>query len=734
MGPFPRFLVALLVVLIPSVPFAQAQSGRWVQHPSVSPVGSSYKHAIGTSLILYAADSSNVVRVFDLQRHTWVDHLVPTRLPWRGSASAGSTVAMVWNDSLLAAYSSISGTLGWTVHPRPLFNNWPEGYGSAHDMAWFVSDNTFWVFDGTDATWRAHAYTPPSGATSVWVVAEKDYLLLRVVGPFGSGENSYVAYSHEQRAFLDIPGRDVEYTSLDGGFLSYPTTIGLSSYTVSGYSARTGTIATTSVQGRPGPLVKQKDAVTRWVSTAMLTYSEPITGGYRVHAIGFDARRGAFRRVSFDFTDPNVGGEVRGYGGEFGVFAVRDHGNGDVVDHWVYSGRTGDFTSYRTPLDYHGTYDLPHVSAGGSVYLGYGRRRALGYDLAGVRYAWDTIPLHPFDPFPPFASRAFGDRWLAFGLRPASDSLWLYSYSGETNVFPVMIRRAPGSDAFTAGRNTFAHMVQTAGIASRLYVYSAIRNQWWEFDCGNQQYAALQAFSSYAELRLPGGNRSVIYDAATGQQFVLPMVPSPFENYGIWDSSYVIWTHTGRVMGYSPSAHGWSEIQTNILTARQGTGAIQCFGRYGGANNWVLTYNGLRNSFVELTLTPAQGNQLVRTGSATALLVTTTGYLFAFDPDLPTEVQPGGTAELPREPVLSQNYPNPFNPSTEVEFVLPRRGRAVLEVFDILGRQVRTLLDETRDAGTHAVQFEAAGFPSGVYFCRLTAGGVVRTTKMMLLR
>jgi hypothetical protein len=88
---------------------------------------------------------------------------------------------------------------------------------------------------------------------------------------------------------------------------------------------------------------------------------------------------------------------------------------------------------------------------------------------------------------------------------------------------------------------------------------------------------------------------------------------------------------------------------------------------------------------------------------------------------------------------LRQNVPNPFNPSTSIEFYLPGSSRVRLDVFDVTGRLVSTLLDENRPAGTHSVEWngsDPAGRPaaSGVYFYRLVAGKDALTRKMILLR
>ena len=89
---------------------------------------------------------------------------------------------------------------------------------------------------------------------------------------------------------------------------------------------------------------------------------------------------------------------------------------------------------------------------------------------------------------------------------------------------------------------------------------------------------------------------------------------------------------------------------------------------------------------------------------------------------------------IPTEYFLSQNYPNPFNPSTTIKYGLPEGCRVNLEVYDLLGQKVATLVDEVQDAGYKSVQFECSGLGSGTYLYRLNAGSAVRTRKMLLLR
>jgi len=89
---------------------------------------------------------------------------------------------------------------------------------------------------------------------------------------------------------------------------------------------------------------------------------------------------------------------------------------------------------------------------------------------------------------------------------------------------------------------------------------------------------------------------------------------------------------------------------------------------------------------------------------------------------------------LPSEFSLDQNYPNPFNPTTIINYSLPKSAFVKLIVYDVLGRVIKTLVDEEKSAGNYSVQFNGSNLSSGVYFYRLTAGNFISTKKLVLLK
>ncbi|MFZ5979679.1 MAG: T9SS type A sorting domain-containing protein [Candidatus Zixiibacteriota bacterium] len=99
-----------------------------------------------------------------------------------------------------------------------------------------------------------------------------------------------------------------------------------------------------------------------------------------------------------------------------------------------------------------------------------------------------------------------------------------------------------------------------------------------------------------------------------------------------------------------------------------------------------------------------------------------------------TAVIDGEEGMVPTSFALNQNYPNPFNPSTTIEFSLPSASDVKLEIFNIIGQKVMTLVDGNLSAGSHSYEFDASGQPSGIYFYRLTHEKGSDTKKMVLVK
>ena len=92
------------------------------------------------------------------------------------------------------------------------------------------------------------------------------------------------------------------------------------------------------------------------------------------------------------------------------------------------------------------------------------------------------------------------------------------------------------------------------------------------------------------------------------------------------------------------------------------------------------------------------------------------------------------TPKLPNQFALSQNYPNPFNPSTQISYTLAKPSIVTLNIYNLLGQQIATLVNDKNEPGEHSISWNALNIPSGVYFYRIVAGDFVQTKKMVLIK
>lgn len=92
------------------------------------------------------------------------------------------------------------------------------------------------------------------------------------------------------------------------------------------------------------------------------------------------------------------------------------------------------------------------------------------------------------------------------------------------------------------------------------------------------------------------------------------------------------------------------------------------------------------------------------------------------------------TVNKPTEFSLLQNFPNPFNPTTKIKYSISSSAKITIKVFDVLGREIKTLLDEYKDTGTYEIEFDGSELTSGLYFYKIISGNKTETRKMMLVR
>ena len=173
----------------------------------------------------------------------------------------------------------------------------------------------------------------------------------------------------------------------------------------------------------------------------------------------------------------------------------------------------------------------------------------------------------------------------------------------------------------------------------------------------------------------------------------------------------------------APDHKLWIGVNDDIST--QGGGVYSFDG-----TTWTL-YT-VENSFVPYDIIGAVFAD--KNGNKYFALSQPRGGLAIFNENGITSVNSPVEQILPTSLLLYQNYPNPFNPTTTISFQLPSAGHVTLKVFDVLGREVTTLVNEQKPAGSYKVKFDAINLSSGTYFYRLQTNDFTQTKKLILIR
>jgi photosystem II stability/assembly factor-like uncharacterized protein len=213
-------------------------------------------------------------------------------------------------------------------------------------------------------------------------------------------------------------------------------------------------------------------------------------------------------------------------------------------------------------------------------------------------------------------------------------------------------------------------------------------------------------------------------------------------NLNIWESRDVFFIdyQNGFLLEsnklYKTTDGGTTWVQNQSLTGF----SISELSTYKDSTIFIIGYKTYRSidggenwfEFTELNGTRLTGLSLLNSGFGFA--VGELGLIMKYFDDSITFNPPSGEYINPDNFYLYQNYPNPFNPTTKIRYSVPQTSTVHIKVYDVLGNEISTFVNEEKPAGEYEVEFNGSGLPSGVYFCQLRAENYIKTIKMLLLK
>lgn len=273
---------------------------------------------------------------------------------------------------------------------------------------------------------------------------------------------------------------------------------------------------------------------------------------------------------------------------------------------------------------------------------------------------------------------------------------------------PVYVLAVYNGNLIAGGAFTEAGGMSASGIAS----WDGIR--WSSVGSGVNQ--TVRALTAYGGNLIAGG-----WFTSAGTTDV--------SRIASWNDS--TWSQLGSGMNgtvHSLTVHDGSLIAGGAFTTVDGMSASR-IASWDGIS-WSPLGSGVNGNVTILTV---YDGDLIAGGEFTIAGNRVSPYLARWHRE-PTDVELVEPTSLPRDFMLHQNYPNPFNPIAEISFSIPEAADVRLDIFNVMGQQVTTLVNWRCEAGDHAVTWDAAGVSSGIYFYRLQANEFAATKKMVLLR
>jgi photosystem II stability/assembly factor-like uncharacterized protein len=219
---------------------------------------------------------------------------------------------------------------------------------------------------------------------------------------------------------------------------------------------------------------------------------------------------------------------------------------------------------------------------------------------------------------------------------------------------------------------------------------------------------------------------------------VLGVTPYILENVAIRDSIAIATSLRGEVFVSKNFGRTWVMHELGVMDDLYGVALdSQHHGIVVTGSGGVFTTSNLGTSWKnENSATANWLYDVCYVNPDTAIMVGVASTILQLNSPGPTnvEIDPLSQSAIPGDFVLHQNFPNPFNPTTVISYRLPANTFMTLKVYDLLGREVGTLISKHEIAGFHKVIFNAGNLPSGVYFYRIEAGNYVDTKKFILLK
>ena len=720
-------IVSLLCLL--HIQNAIAQQTVWIEQLLPQTMSGNALANRGDDVLVFTRNYADVIYFFDTNLNSWTEINFGSQQTFQKVLASGKT-AVAYSDDYIIGYSSILSQWdtvkyeGNVIDPNGVGIS--KGFGCGDLLAYVVTDaNIFYVFDAELAQWQEYDYgivVNASGTNRFWAA---DVYAGAIFVRNGTDLAKNIAYSIITHSFAEQDqGGWYYYTDniMHGGYVApWGDAVTIQKYF--GYSAYTNQFTDVTF-----PVSLNTLHFSTSVPYTSLPYLEDIyifTCGYivgdqfnrDVTLRSYSTKTGTWYPYSFSY-DPNIQSGPAWYGG--GSFSLaKYYYDADLsVSVWKFYGNSGTYIGENTNL--FGSQAV--FIRGGKVSVGWGEHNLWFHNFENGS---TKNEYHTPNPNLYFVGGLGAENYCCiFRAKTDSDTMRVFFFNSTTNKLHSILTYKLTTSNPSATPRVYGY--RTGGPNNEIIFYSEEKDT-IVIHNAPQSYGSLTAHNFLIAHTL--GSSFTLFDANTCQ-----LHEKNFQIVGgLFLGDSLLFTKNGNyeLVAYSGITKNWTTQQTDqVINALNigdeiGIGASVNFAKYWG-------YSAYNDTYYELV---PEGNWLSpwsMAGGKTAIVIRD-DRVYAFSPGNVNPVE----EELINHPIkysLSQNYPNPFNPSTNIQYAISSRQLVTIKVYDILGNELATLVNEEKPAGSYKVIWNAFNFPSGVYFYQIKAGDFIQTKKMILLK
>ena len=720
-----------LFALFPEHTFSQ--TGRWLIFNTRYFGHGDKLYACGSTCAVFTTEYADSLLIFDARKSEVLSVKFPTAQTFRYAKAKGSLVMAYseGNTKYLVGYSSVTGTLDTLQYAGDVMSDGPYApfisFGCGERIAFFVSDQMFYVFDAQIGHWLSYDYQRPPNYENGAYSLQSDCVVFSLAE--GGGQRIDVAYSAYTKSFNRLEKGAIVREGLKHGFADVYFNPDNKIYTAVGYSAFDNqfdafsfTLNESDYLGISSTFVKSC-----WDPYAYsFSIYHPDDTGDRIVSndyYGYSTKSGQWSETNYEY---NYDNERLGSDGSGGGCYTLTKGKYKSGEEWFrqyvfYYAQDGSFEKLQTDLQE--SYQSGAYEIGGNTALISDGKNLIAFDPLNKRKSEISLA------YDRLMEAIVGENYAAIcNYSDATTSSNFYIYNENTNQWTTVVTDKPDAIYQQTRPFVFTALFKPYNL---LIIYDALEDNLVKYDMEDDKsvYVYLQDDLVVASTE----KNCILYDVSSKQLYEKDYKA---HQYSLGRQMFISYDESAQSLcAYSGLNKVWSEkaiTETPWLIyagGNLGVASLQV-GYYNYAK--YLMYNGFADSWVELD-PDDRTFEAVKSGDSTMIIVHS-DHLYIFDAQVATAIEDNHSASPLRSFILEQNYPNPFNGSTTIRYYITQPVYVKLQVYNVLGQKVATLVDEKQLAGYHEIQWQAGTLPSGLYFYRLQSGDKLLIKKCLLVK